>query len=383
MSGRVWRGLVIGHKHNPLFNPAASPHHHPHHSIMSLFLAYLLSPLLPSQESNTHSMTPPSSLHIVDYTPSAPLLPSLQSHYAKSLSTSNILSVTNTYFDAYVQLTSHSTTSITAATNSEPVEGLIVTYKPGDDEALIMKFMEEKFFENVQDFGEDDAEAPTPTITTADSPSSKKWGSELRMLVCLVSSEAEETAITSLSPISDNDDQEDASLKFAALMHSFEYCVARVDTDGIKLGHESREKEGFARIIEAVEMTMWGSKVDKVRETKSQPQEEETVAEAVQAVQSDTDKIDSLLPPPPPIEEALNSKNMDDLERLMSSVSQIREMSLNNGFANDDDRRKAASDTAAKLMGLLQLMEEGDGEEGGGEGFDEFAKYMENKLAKD
>jgi hypothetical protein len=52
------------------------------------------------------------------------------------------------------------------------------------------------------------------------------------------------------------------------LDHGYEYVEADLSDDGQRRGHDDRDKEGFARIIEAIEGTVWSSAVMKQAQTK-------------------------------------------------------------------------------------------------------------------
>ena len=43
--------------------------------------------------------------------------------------------------------------------------------------------------------------------------------------------------------------------------NGYEYIEADISSNGILVGHEEREKENFARAIEAIEGTIWSSAV--------------------------------------------------------------------------------------------------------------------------
>jgi len=167
---------------------------------------------------------------------------------------------------------------------------------------------------------------------------------------------------------------------------------------GIKSGFDRREKEGFARAIEAIQGTVWTSarmhkdKKSLVKELASSPPEkkmDEKVHESNQGNECripeninstrNSDEYDDQNQnikeesKEGKIEECANDKNdndkkeeteesiFDDLEHVLKEAARIRN-EAKQGNLSDDERRKMAADTAMKLMGMLDLLD-GDSDE--------------------
>lgn len=165
------------------------------------------------------------------------------------------------------------------------------------------------------------------------------------------------------------------------LDNGYEYIEADISSDGIWKGHEEREKENFARVIEAMEGTIWSSAIkhpkpsrnvtnssqvntattscptnttDKDQETELKQAKPTTKAEKLQPLEQQ-----QLLPKE---EEEI----FDNLESVLQEAKKIRENSKE-GVLSDDERRQKASDTAFKLMNLLNIMED-DSDDGDDDG---------------
>ena len=183
----------------------------------------------------------------------------------------------------------------------------------------------------------------------------------------------------------------------------YEYVECDLSPEAIGKGHDARDKEGFARVIEAISGTMWSSAVmNKSKKTalkKSYAQESAQVA---------TEQENEYVPPDPSmllgigndetreeqarqaileqsgieqearvqlsgqenVNPAQNNNNQrqrereqermfDNLESALRQAASIREMSRA-GELSDDDRRKRAGDAADLLMTLMQQAGMGD-----------------------
>lgn len=172
----------------------------------------------------------------------------------------------------------------------------------------------------------------------------------------------------------------------------YEYVECDLSPEAIVQGHEAHDKEGFARVIEAISGTMWSSAV--MNKTKKTALKQSYQEESAQIAEQENDYV----PPDPSMllgdEEAReerarqaileqrgieqegqvqlggqenenpaqNSQQQrereqermfDNLESALRQASSIREMSRA-GELSDDDRRKRAGDAADLLMTLMQ-----------------------------
>jgi hypothetical protein len=182
------------------------------------------------------------------------------------------------------------------------------------------------------------------------------------------------------------------------LDRGYEYVEADLSEEGRSTGHDERDKDGFARIAEALVGTMWSSAVmgsDASKKLKHKfvqsietqmPAEEHVTREAVQAnpanpkpdlpiVQpqetlstyagSGESKLDDLKVETlilgdkeenqPLREDHLQEKQFDNLDNLLGEAAKIRDQART-GAISDEDRRKRAGDAASMLMGLLDSM---------------------------
>lgn len=169
------------------------------------------------------------------------------------------------------------------------------------------------------------------------------------------------------------------------LDRGYEYVEADMSPIGIESGHNDRDKEGFARIIEAVSSCMWSSRVMKKRAvvsttsatavnndteknnantddaTKSDPnsdaeREKAAVANLMEGVDKDIDSKNAT--------DEIRQQEMafHELERVIADARNIRESSQNESMS-DEERRKRAGDTALRMMELFDKLGLGDDEE--------------------
>jgi len=200
------------------------------------------------------------------------------------------------------------------------------------------------------------------------------------------------------------------------LDRGYEYVEADLSEEGLKYGHDARDKDGFARIVEAVSGTVWssavmekkkqeelkrsyaedvaaatttstseqnentntyeppdptklppvlGSEEDKERERKAR---EALLAEENNATNSAGDggisKNDNVDMPPKQREELEQERALNALEGSIREAGRIRELSKA-GQLSDDERRKRAGDAAMLLMDMMGQMglESSDDEE--------------------
>ena len=204
-------------------------------------------------------------------------------------------------------------------------------------------------------------------------------------------------SLTSLSPeeLRGKDHEKEYSRRILwCLDRGYEYVEADLSQEGQKKGHEDRDKEGFARIIEAIQGTVWSSAVmskSKTRELK-QSYEEETSVLGKQAEEKEGEnayeppdpskfgplstKDDSLeekilnydsnaetglLPNPDKVgPEAMaqlrkdleTEQVFDQMESVLKEASRIREASKS-GTLTDEERRERAGDAALALVNLM------------------------------
>lgn len=182
------------------------------------------------------------------------------------------------------------------------------------------------------------------------------------------------------------------------LDHGYEY-VEQVDLSptGIQQGHDAREKESFARVIEAIQGTVWSCA--KMHAKQKKKQQAATVATSSSSASTETNSYE-----PPPTTATLSiptnavsdkearereetarqallqqdgidtdekersqcldgnaqreqqaDKIMHDMEGALKEANRIREMSRA-GELSDEDRKKRAGDAATLIMNLMTQM---------------------------
>mmetsp|Transcript_24090 Transcript_24090/g.66778 ORF Transcript_24090/g.66778 Transcript_24090/m.66778 type:complete len:371 (+) Transcript_24090:190-1302(+) len=180
------------------------------------------------------------------------------------------------------------------------------------------------------------------------------------------------------------------------LDNGYEYVEADLSEEGQRKGHDDRDKDGFARIIEAIEGTVWSSAAmsksksnllkNSLADTKTTIQdkidtentngegEEENLYEPPDpslltatafsqktqnedAVKSDSDKVAAVFG----LKEqssALDDENQQteklflQMESVLKEASQIRQASKS-GVLSDEDRRERAGTAALALVNLM------------------------------
>ena len=175
------------------------------------------------------------------------------------------------------------------------------------------------------------------------------------------------------------------------LDRGYEYVEADCSEVGLKAGHDEREKDGFARVAEAVGGTVWSSALNKPREQrgaaaalakveaelkeKEEQEGEKGKAESSEKAATNTSEAKAEAPPTaadafpvPPEPRRESSRNGDDgdndgedtffFENLDSVMAQVRSISsqARSGALTDEERRMKASDAAVALMGALEKM---------------------------
>lgn len=191
------------------------------------------------------------------------------------------------------------------------------------------------------------------------------------------------------------------------LDHGYEYIDVDLSQEGLTSGFDNREKDGFARVVEAMRGTVWSSAIMKSRSskcattstssitdvnnniTRSDPnkcmsmcseqktmtkddncehqnvnnnignQESETTKDKIYSINTNTQEEETRKDDE---DDAKREKILDDIEQVMKEASRIRKESRN-GEMTDDERKKRAGDAASMLLGLLDQIGFGDDNE--------------------
>jgi len=177
----------------------------------------------------------------------------------------------------------------------------------------------------------------------------------------------------------------------------YEYVEVDLSEEGLTGGFDVREKDGFARVVEAMGGTVWSSAVMTEAKVKAR----RNIMECVSAVQEPDVGVGAIAgaddvstdvstddvadanhsetckkevkeqATDPSLEQTKNEEEkkdeasmaiIDDIEQVMKEAKIIRE-SARNSEMSDDERRQRAGDAAEMLMGLLDSMDfDEDGE---------------------
>lgn len=276
-------------------------------------------------------------------------------HVSDSSATEDQLTISNRYFDASVLLKDLNE-SISLPTNDELIQ----------EDGIILIF---------------DTSKAAPVSQTFDHLShhhesaiqANRAGELLRLCV---------GASFGPSPLCDGSkksEEEYSRRVLWCLDRGYEYVEVDLSEDGMKRGHDERDKEGFARIIEAVSTCMWSSRVMKPRDGVSQVEksaentskrikqteqadkydsavnnnDESREAVAMASLMNDLDEEQSQQASQKENENRQHELAFHQLEQVINEAKQIREASQSDTIS-DDERRQRAGDTAVKLMGLLE-----------------------------
>jgi hypothetical protein len=210
----------------------------------------------------------------------------------------------------------------------------------------------------------------------------------------------------SLVDLSPCDQKEYSRRVLWCLDNGYEYIEANISKEGQLIGHDDRDKDGFARIIEAIQGTVWSSAIMSASKTKKLT---DSYADGKSMIQQQNeqkeDTEENLYVPPDPSmllnqtsiqqqDDAIKSKskNVDDvtdipindgcidgfglnvfrdkgkgegsredleaemllekMESVLKEATQIREASKS-GVLSDDERRERAGEAALALVNLM------------------------------
>jgi hypothetical protein len=298
----------------------------------------------------------------------------------------NTLTIANKYFQAKVLLQELGT---------DPAD----TITPVQEDGVILVFDALKSNPDLNAGGGDTTETFDALATVHDFAEQQgTCGDLLRMVVGV--------GLSELSPTETRGKNHEAEYSrriMFCLDRGYEYVEVDLSKEGQEKGHTDREKEGFARVIEAFEGTVWSSAVmsksktkelkesyqqeaEKVKETATKEETEEEnpyeppdpskFAPVVSATieekkEKEIDATDMLLEPekagPEEIQKLRNDMEaeqvFEQMEGLLREANRVREQSKA-GNLSDDERRQRAGDAATALLNLMTafgLDDDGDG----------------------
>ena len=151
--------------------------------------------------------------------------------------------------------------------------------------------------------------------------------------------------------------------------HGYEYVEADLTPAGIAgADHGSRDKEGFARVVEAVGGTVWSGSVSKKRSgggggtwtgeevAPARPSSEAGPAAPVASVGDTGRDPFALLPEAEDGDDEEDDRGVfEDLERVMLEAGRVR-AEARGGAMSDADRRRRASDAAIALAEVMDRL---------------------------
>lgn len=180
------------------------------------------------------------------------------------------------------------------------------------------------------------------------------------------------------------------------LDRGYEYVEADLSERGQLTGHQERDKDGFARIVEAISGTMWSSAVMGASKKEILKQSYEKEKESLK----ETNESNPYIPPDPSLlatdsgtiqdtSKAIQSslvgvgeskfdsgvvfedsgtaseqeRVMENLEGILKEAARIREASKS-GELSDEERRKRATDAASLMMDLMNQLDMDDDDSG-------------------
>ncbi len=292
-----------------------------------------------------------------------------------------ILQFSNKYFEARVQLKSTNDKSLHNC-HSEKEDGIILVF-PYNASIDSFQDIHNEIESNIHDLGD-------------------------TLRLCL-------TTTTANSNNNNNNNKQHEKLYSERVLwcldHGYEYIEVDLSPEGLTLGFDDREKDGFARVVEAMRGTVWSSALMKSSHnsttttttgatTSTTTSTSNVVKHTVNNQQIltnqnndkdvEVDKGNHSVDVSQKIneeeiindheinddnycneEESKNNDNnddkkkgalLDDIDKMMKEATRIRQDSKH-GQLSDEERRKRAGDAANMLMGLLEQIGFDDDEE--------------------
>jgi hypothetical protein len=188
------------------------------------------------------------------------------------------------------------------------------------------------------------------------------------------------TCVGNTSTYTTKEHQEEYSKRVLwCLDRGYEYVEVDLSEEGLKEGFDEREKDGFARVVEAIGGTVWSSAVmmkrddikavasigdGEVSEATISTRENNVAAFSVAKAANDVHDdggADKKKKKNETIDDSVSTTNsneesvLENIEHIMEEAKRIRECSRA-GQLSDEERRNRAGNAAEVLMGLLDQM---------------------------
>lgn len=344
-------------------------------------------------------------------------LESSSSETSNDPSSSSVLQISNRYFAASVALRlQHAGEQTHTTTQSNDDDD-----QPHKEDGIVLVWYEDHVH-TPEDF--------TQLLNSVHDKLEAAGGGDLLRLCVAVESASTISTTTRQRPKTPKEAEEEYAKRVLwCLDRGYEYIPAcDLSDEGVRRGHGERDKEGFARLVEAIQGTVWSSAVmatSTQRKLKSAYQE--TIAAVEQSDENnenDDDRVNQYVPPDPTMLQTSMSKeadaerernaqqsllkvldehdavegndNIDEVvahpeadlpnERLLNQfegaiqeASRIRDMSRS-GQLSDEERRQRAGDAAMMLVNLLDQMGYDDEDEHDDEGSSDGDEEKEEKV---
>lgn len=304
-------------------------------------------------------------------------------HFGNSNAHQNscMLYFSNKYFSAHVQLKSTSS-SLNAAGDAQENENennndIELHHK---EDGIILIFPNDAAIESLTFLHDEIMSSNIPEL-----------GDTLRL--CLTTTTSKVNNNTTLT-VKQKEEQYSQRVLWC-LDHGYEYIEVDISDVGLTTGFDQREKDGFARVIEAIQGTVWSSAImgggggEAPTRKSSNNLDQDKEQSSLQGMKKKDDDIEitsnihindanndirqsSIMEKGEGEEKALEkeiNKSVDnndsgdknekkeeiltnEIDKVMKEATRIREQSKS-GQLSDNDRRQRAGDAATMLMGLL------------------------------
>lgn len=175
------------------------------------------------------------------------------------------------------------------------------------------------------------------------------------------------TSVGSIPKTKENDKKYSERVLWC-LDRGYEYIEVDLSGEGLKRDFDKREKDGFARVVEAMGGIVWSSAVMSTRgkkksinvspadiKSEGSCKDDNQNKDAKESVSKKKVTEDAQIEAVQDLAEKKNEELLDNIESVMKDAKKIRDASKA-GDLSDAERRQRAGDAATLLMGLLDEM---------------------------
>ena len=325
-----------------------TPVNHLFKFVPCLILDYLIMATIPCIESSLPESWSIIRIVSTDLEMSLLLQESLTSHFAMDTGSisqrtkpqlPDFISIHNKYFSATLCLQELS--AVQAETGKGVDEGFILVFRGTNHRGGCTFF-----------------DSATALHEKADAQG--ECGDLLRLCVAVTAYDGHEPDEFTSECVKDKEKEEEYSRRVQwCLDRGYEYVEADMTTQGLSFGHNLRDKDGFARIVEALGSTVWSTAsmhprvaASTTRFAMSQESEiinineQESQSNALGDEENEATETDFL--------DDEDDRNLDQLELLIHEARRIRD-AAQTGSISDHERREQASEMAIKLLDAMGI----------------------------